>query len=81
MLRIAPHLVRNHTSCEEMPFGNSFEPANRAWITKDRTSVGHIGHPSVATAEKGEAIFQAFSQDVIQLIERMIRWDGTSWEG
>ncbi|MCY2967349.1 MAG: creatininase family protein [Planctomycetota bacterium] len=81
MLRIAPQLVRNHTAVEEMSFGSGFDPAHRAWITKDRTSVGHIGNPRIATAEKGETLFQSFTTDVVKLIDRMVRWNGESWDG
>lgn len=81
MLRIAPQLVRNHQQAEAMSFGNAFEPAHRAWITKDRTSVGHIGNPRIATAEKGEVLFKTYTDDVVQLIDRMIAWNGTSWDG
>lgn len=81
MLRIAPHLVRGLDKVKPMEFGNPFEPAHRAWITKDRTSVGHIGDPGIATAEKGETLFQVFTADVLQLLERMIQWDGESWDG
>jgi creatinine amidohydrolase len=81
MLRIAPQLVGDISKTEPMAFGRPFEPAHRAWITKDRTSIGHIGDPSSATAEKGETIFKVFSADVVALIERMIAWDGKSWDG
>ncbi len=81
ILKIAPHLVGDLKKVEEVPFGNSFEPAHRAWITKDRTAPGHIGDPRHATAEKGETIFKVFSADVVTLLERVIAWDGKSWEG
>jgi len=81
MLRIRPDLVHNHTQVDEVPFGNAFEPANRGWITKDRSPAGHIGNPKEATAEKGEQIFTAFTRDVMALLERVLRWDGKSWEG
>ena len=81
MLRIAPHLVHNHRQVAEMSFGTAFEPAHRAWITRDRTTVGHIGKPAIATAEKGEALFQAFTTDVVRLIDRMVAWNGESWDG
>lgn len=79
MLRIAPHLVGDLAATENMEFGNSFEPAHRAWITKDRTETGHIGDPRFATAEKGEVIFSTFTADVVALLERVIAWDGQSW--
>ena len=81
MLRIAPQLVGDLKSVEAMEFGNAFEPAQRAWITKDRTAVGHIGDPRHATAEKGEILFRAFAADVVQLLGRVLAWDGTSWNG
>jgi creatinine amidohydrolase len=81
MLRIAPHLVGDLKQVEAMEFGNAFEPAQRAWITKDRTAVGHIGDPRQATAEKGEILFRAFAADVVKLLGRVLAWDGSSWNG
>jgi creatinine amidohydrolase len=82
MLRIAPHLVVGDLAkIPEVPFGNAFEPASRAWITKDRTEPGHIGNPALASAEKGETIFRVFAADVVKLLERVLAWDGKSWEG
>ena len=42
---------------------------------------GHIGQPHFATAEKGETLFRLFADDVAAMIERVIRWDGKSWNG
>ncbi|MBI3417180.1 MAG: creatininase family protein [Verrucomicrobia bacterium] len=81
MLRLAPHLVGDLKKLASVPFGNPFEPATRGWITKDRTVPGHIGDPQFATAEKGEILFRAFTDDVVALIERVIRWDGKDWNG
>ncbi len=81
ILRIAPQLVGDYKNAVVVEPGNAFVPATRGWITKDRTVPGHIGKPHLASAEKGEALFTTFSQDVMALIERMIRWDGQSWEG
>lgn len=80
MLRIRPELVGDLTQTDDAPFGRGFSPAQRAWITKDRTSTGHIGDPRRATAEKGETIFRTFSADVVSLLERMTAWDGTEWD-
>ena len=80
MLRIAPHLVREHTKVEPVPFGRAFAPAHRAWVTKDRTEAGHIGEPHLATAEKGEVIFRAFAADVVAFLERVLAWDGREWD-
>ncbi|HEX3659193.1 MAG TPA: creatininase family protein [Pirellulales bacterium] len=81
MLRLAPNLVRGHQQVEPVPFGKPFEPASRGWITRERTRPGHIGDPRSATAEKGEVLFRAFSDDLAALLERMIAWDGKSWDG
>ena len=81
ILRIAPHLVGDLSKVEPVEFGSAFEPASRGWITKDRTEPGHIGDPRHATAEKGEALFRVFSDDVVKLLERVIAWDGRGWNG
>ena len=52
MLRIAPHLVVEHTKVAEVPFGTAFAPAHRAWITKDRTRAGP--HRQSAHRDRGE---------------------------
>ncbi len=80
ILQLAPDLVGNLKQLESVPFGHAFEPASRAWITQDRTSSGHIGDPRAATAEKGEALFRAFADDVVALLERVLSWDGKSWK-
>jgi creatinine amidohydrolase len=82
MLRIRPDLVVGDLArLEPVEFGNAFAPASRGWITKDRTVPGHIGDPRRATAEKGEQIFRVFSEDVSQLLRRVLAWDGQSWNG
>ncbi|HAM70189.1 MAG TPA: creatininase, partial [Verrucomicrobiales bacterium] len=81
MLRIHPHLVGDYGAAGPVPFGNAFEPATRGWITRERTVPGHIGSPHLATAEKGEALLQRFTQDAVAMLERVVRWDGSSWEG
>ena len=80
ILKIAPHLVKPHQSIENVDPGSAFEPAARAWTTRDRTVPGHIGQPRFASAEKGEALFQSFSTGVQALLEEVIAWDGKSWE-
>lgn len=79
MLRLAPHLVTQHQRTKPVESGSAFEPASRAWITRERTEPGHIGHPALATAEKGEVLFRLFADDVVAMLERVIRWDGKSW--
>ena len=81
VLRLDPTLVKNHKTVPAQPFGNSFEPASRAWTMTDRSEHGHVGDPRDATPEKGEALFQGFTQGTVKMIERVIAWDGSSWEG
>ena len=82
MLRIAPHLVvGNVKKLKPVPFGNAFEPASRGWITRERTKPGHIGDPQLATADKGETLFRVFSDDVAAMLDRILAWDGKSWNG
>jgi creatinine amidohydrolase len=81
VLQLAPHLVKDHQQVPEVPFGNPFRPASRAWTMPDRSVCGHVGSPAAATAEKGERLFQAFSDGLVQLIRRMRAWDGKSWDG
>ncbi len=81
ILRLAPQLVGPISGLDPVPFGTAFEPAFRAWITKDRTVPGHIGSPHLASAEKGEALFAAFGDAAGRLLQRVLAWDGTSWNG
>jgi creatinine amidohydrolase len=81
ILRLAPNLVGDLKAIEPVPFGNPFEPGSRGWITKDRSAPGHIGDPRQASAEKGETLFRLLSGDVVTFLERVIAWDGRSWDG
>lgn len=79
ILAIAPHLVGDYQRAEAVDPSHPLEPAMRAWTTKDRSAVGHIGEPAAASAAKGELILQAFSNDVIGLLRRVIDWNGSRW--
>jgi creatinine amidohydrolase len=82
ILRIAPQLVSEYRNLRTEEFGDAFEPAHRAWVTQDRSILlGHIGSPQLASAEKGERLFQIFTNDVISMVERVIKWNGHSWNG
>lgn len=81
MLRLRPELVGDLSRLEEVPFGNPFQPASRGWVTTDRTVPGHIGNPKLATAEKGETLFAAFAAGFAALLDRVLAWDGRSWNG
>jgi len=80
MLRVAPHLVRDYAKIQPVEFGSGFAPATRGWVTQDRTTAGHIGHPHLASAQKGEVLLRVFSDDVVNLLQRVIDWDGKPWE-
>jgi len=81
ILALAPKLVGPTGGISPVPFGNPFEPGSRGWITKERSEPGHIGDPGQASKTKGEALFGLFSQDVVTYLERVIAWDGRSWDG
>jgi creatinine amidohydrolase len=81
VLHLAPQLVKDHQKVAEVPFGNPFEPASRGWTMPDRSEPGHVGDPSKASAKKGAALFEMFARDTVAMIERIIAWDGASWEG
>jgi creatinine amidohydrolase len=73
MLRIRPELVGDYKAAKEVPQTDPYEPANRGWITKDRSDVGHIGQPAHATAEKGELLFSLFADDVMRYLEGLVK--------
>jgi creatinine amidohydrolase len=79
MLRLRPELVKDPSRLPAVSFADRFEPANRGWITKDRTEPGHIGEPQRASAEKGEVIFSVFAADVTAFLNRVCEWDGSSY--
>lgn len=81
ILRIAPQLAGDFKTLEPVPLGTGFAPASRGWVTQDRTVRGHIGAPHLATAEKGEALFGLFTAQVGALLDRVLAWDGHSWDG
>jgi creatinine amidohydrolase len=80
VLRLNPALVVGDVSkVPEVPHGREFTPGYRAWVMPDRSEPGHIGHPSSASAEKGEALFAHFSAGVAEYLQRVANWDG-SWD-
>ena len=80
ILHLAPHLVGDLSQIEPVSSAMPFEPATQGWITKERSEPGHIGDPRRATAQKGQLLFDRFSQDVVTFLERVIAWDGRSLE-
>lgn len=81
ILKLAPQLVvGDHAKVPEVPFGKSFAPGYRAWVMPDRSELGHIGTPSAAGPEKGEALFAFFAAGVSAYLERVACWDGVAWD-
>jgi creatinine amidohydrolase len=81
ILRIAPGLAGDWRNVPPVSQGDPFVPAARGWTTRDRSEPGHIGSPHLASAEKGEALLEAFAAGVAAFLERVASWDGRSWEG
>ena len=81
VLTLRPDLVGDYKNAPVIEPGNAFRPASRAWTTKDRSSIGHIGSPHLASKEKGDVLFNAFSSDVERWLKGVIGWDGSSWDG
>lgn len=81
VLRLNPSLVVGPLEkVPEVPFGRAFAPGHRAWVMPDRSEPGHIGTPSAANSEKGEALFAFFSAGVAGYLERVAAWDGKTWD-
>ncbi len=79
ILALAPQLVGDYSKAAAVDPAGPFDPAQRTWTTKDRTSIGHIGNPAAANAAKGEVILATFTADVVRLLERVVAWDGRGW--
>jgi len=85
MLAVRPELVKPFAQLPAMDMGYSFEPAYRGWITRERRpdgadAPGHLGDPGKATAEKGEYLLEQFATTAAAFLEKVIAWDGRSWE-
>jgi len=80
ILHLRPSSVGDLIATEPVSMGMPFEPASQGWITKERSEPGHLGDPRRATAQKGQALFDVFAQDVVTFLERVIAWDGRSWK-
>ena len=80
ILHLAPRLVGDLREIDAVSPAMPFEPAAQGWITRERSEPGHIGDPRRATAAKGAMLFDVFSRDVVTFLERVIAWDGRSWD-
>jgi len=82
ILRLSPHLVKDHAHVAPQELATPSRPATRAWTMRDRSQAGHIGDPREASAEKRARRCCKHSRaELWSLIERMIAWDGKSWDG
>jgi creatinine amidohydrolase len=79
ILALAPHLVGDYKKAALVDPHHAHEPAMRPWTTKDRSPVGHIGNPAVATAAKGESLLAGFTTGVVDLLRSVIKWNGSRW--
>jgi creatinine amidohydrolase len=85
VLALRPELVKEYRTLPDMDRGFWFEPAYRGWITQERAPAGadapgHLGAPQHASPEKGEFLFEAFAGGVVTYLNRVVAWDGKSWE-
>ncbi len=85
MLAIRPDLVKPFEHLKDLDTGYSFEPAYRGWITRERVPAGveapgHLGDPRHASREKGEKLLDTFASGTARFLEKVIAWDGHSWE-
>ena len=81
ILHLRPDLVNQHQEAKPVLPGNAFKPAHRAWTMPDRSQAGHIGLPAEANARKGEQLLNLFAAGVSDLVDRVVRWNGQTWEG
>lgn len=81
MMHLRPDLVSGHGSTAKVDWGNPFQPAARAWTMPDVSAAGHVGEPSLATAEIGDALVRTYAADVVTFLTRVVEWDGRSWNG
>lgn len=81
MLALRPDLVGGAVSdVEDVPFGRGASPGYRGWTMTDRSAAGHIGMPALATAEKGEHLFELFASGVAGFLQRVIDGSSTEWD-
>jgi len=79
ILALDPKLVGDYRKAEPVDPSQPFDPVHRAWTTKDRSQAGHIGNPRIAAAAKGETLFKVLSAEVVNLLDRVIQWNGSRW--
>lgn len=68
MLHLAPELVRMDVAQDYMMSREALRRYRRGWLRVPRGSPGSIGRPTLATAEKGAAIFSRMLDRIAQRI-------------
>ncbi len=81
VMSIRPDLVGDYQELIPVDPGNPFRPGVRAWKTADRTAPGYIGIPDAASRSKGDVLLRLFSDALVEWLERVVHWDGQSWDG
>jgi creatinine amidohydrolase len=79
ILALKPKLVGDYRAAKTVDPAGPFDPLQPAWTTKDRSPVGHIGSPAVASAAKGEKLLELFTADLVNLLGRVVQWNGSRW--
>lgn len=81
MLHARPELVKMELAVDEEPvaclrdndYVTVFGPYNAGWKTSDVTESGVIGSPTLATAEKGEKLFDYAVKELMEIIAAFAR--------
>lgn len=83
IVRLHPHLVHlDRAKGANVPFQSEFysldsSARSRVYVPRSFdqvTQTGALGHPELATAEKGEAILQAATREVVAFVREFGRW-------
>lgn len=78
MLHLHPKLVHGELAVDQLPALDSqwTKTGKATWFSRfsRRTAAGATGLPTLATAEKGQAIFQAAVDDLVKFIQEFKTW-------
>ncbi len=81
MLRLAPHLVGDFAGRPRSTLARRSRRPCAAGLRRNEPARGISASPTSLPAEKGETLFRVFADDVAAMLERVIQWDGQSWNG
>ena len=71
MLYLAPHLVRMELAQDYMMSREQLRRYRRGWLRVPKGSPGSIGRPTLATAEKGQRLYERIRSKIAERIFRM----------